>query len=502
MQDPYRLLTSGLIHSLASSLPSQRWFAGKGKQIEKVALFDAVLLSDAGADPTYAACLANVSFASGMPETYFVPIALSRQHLEATQMGESDGVTAYDALGSADFRRRWLELLLGGSALSGNSGRLEFQMSAKAPQLFPELPAVMRAGRGRLSKAEQSNSALIYSDSAGADRFILKMFRRLMPGLNPDLEVTGYITEHTSFRNVPLLTGSVEYVDAAGERMTVAVLQQFVANRGDGWEYTLQYLKHALAQPGDFEDYQHDAELLGGTTASLHVALAMPTQNRDFAPEPITRSDADVWSRSLDESARQATAELRQRIGELPEKLRPLATSVAEALAAPQSIAHIVEGFAGLAAGDVYKIRVHGDYHLGQVLKTEKSFVIFDFEGEPARPLAERRQKTCVLKDVAGMLRSFDYAANTAAVPNGAGPAAAREWEQTVRNGFWNEYRNFIQLAPVMLLPMGRRGARALAAFEFDKAVYELGYEMHNRPTWIAIPLRGLARILKKGVRD
>jgi maltose alpha-D-glucosyltransferase/alpha-amylase len=455
------------------------------------------VLSEAGVDPALVACIMRVELRGGEPEAYFIPVALSTNPLEATRFAHTGRVSVYDAAGVEAFRQRWLELLLGGSTVHGNSGRLEFHSSANLQQLFPELPGVVSARRNRLSKAEQSNSALIYSDSDKTDRFILKLFRRVAVGINPDLEVTGYLTEKTSFRNVPLLAGGVEYVSAADERMSVAVLQRFVANRGDGWEATVSAVRELLSSGAPVSSGQHDIELLGRHTAELHNALATATDNRDFRPEPITAADAAAWTHSLQQSARAASSDLRARLSEVAGEHKELARQIADRLSSSSVIDSVAEGFLALTIG-VYKIRVHGDYHLGQVLKTEDDFVIFDFEGEPARPLSLRRQKTSVLKDVSGMLRSFDYAAHTAAAGSSSRLVAARRWEQNARQLVWDAYKQTIKTAPVRLIPQDAATAEAaLTAWEFDKAVYELSYEMHNRPTWIAIPLHGLARLLK-----
>jgi trehalose synthase-fused probable maltokinase len=233
-----------------------------------------------------------------------------------------------------------------------------------------------------------------------------------------------------------------------------------------------------------------DVRLLGAITGGLHAALASDAGDPDFRPEPIGRDDVRRWA---DEITRELAAPIVRE--QLPAGLGPVAVTVARTLAA-------LDDLSGLTV----KTRVHGDYHLGQVLKTPDGFAIIDFEGEPARPLAERRQKQSALRDVAGMLRSLDYAAH--AVAHGRAEsertgalAALTAWEAAARDALLGGYREAVARSPVPVAPADAGALRAACApFELQKAVYELRYELDNRPTWVAIPLAGISRILARSV--
>jgi trehalose synthase-fused probable maltokinase len=270
---------------------------------------------------------------------------------------------------------------------------------------------------------------------------------------------------------------------------TLAVLQEFVANTGDGWRYVLAALEGrgtAIEQAADplIEDMRRLGEITGG----LHVALASDPSDPDFAPQPVGPADIARWTSGI---ARDLDApDIRRLLARSPALADGAADRVTRALAALDRLAGTV------------KTRVHGDYHLGQVLRTGDGFAIIDFEGEPARPLAERRARQAPLRDVAGMLRSLDYAAHAVAFAATAerarALAALTAWEQRARRAFLGGYRAAAARSPVALLPTAETDlVAACAAFELEKACYELRYEMNNRPDWIAIPLAGITRILR-----
>jgi maltose alpha-D-glucosyltransferase/alpha-amylase len=360
---------------------------------------------------------------------------------------------------------------------------------------------------------EQSNTSVMLGS-----QLIAKSIRHPSRGLNPEFEVAHFLTTRTSFAHTPGLAGWVDYEDADGPVTTVSLLQPFVDNRGDGWQYALDHLRglvDALAgEPpasgaeavearlrelaGDFIE---EMRRLGVVTGGLHAALASDPATAAFAPEPISPTDAERWSRAVVDEARDVVGEAQRRAATLSEADRAALASLVERLP-------ILEGGAlalsMLADGHTHKIRHHGDYHLGQVLKTPGGFVVIDFEGEPARGLEARRDKHCGLRDVAGMLRSFGYAAHAGLAGR---PPADREalagwlgaWERLVGEAFWRGYQDAVRESPAPVVPASEEDARrACAVFELAKAVYELGYELHHRPDWVSIPMAGISRILRR----
>ncbi|HEX2174210.1 MAG TPA: phosphotransferase, partial [Dehalococcoidia bacterium] len=313
----------------------------------------------------------------------------------------------------------------------------------------------------------------------------------------------------TTFRNVPRVYGYFEYTGTAFEG-SLGVVQDFVASRGDGWRYTLDCLEElrrrtlgtaAPAAAGPLGEWLGDnfraIFRLGAVTGQLHRALATGSDPA-FAPEPITAADLDAWIAAIAGSLTENFGQLRRLGQNLPPALRQRA---AEALAREAALRDRIGALRDQVEPGLVKTRYHGDYHLGQVLWTGEDFVILDFEGEPARPLEQRRAKQSPLKDVAGMLRSFDYAAATAALKAGAG-AAPPDWSEWLR--LWQDrtaaeylagYLAEAERSPVPFVPRdpGRRRAW-IEAFAMEKAIYELGYELNNRPDWVPIPLLALGR--------
>lgn len=374
-------------------------------------------------------------------------------------------------------------------------------------------------------RGEQSNSSITYGD-----RFILKLFRKLEPGINPDLEIGRFLTDKSSFEQIAPVVGSIEYQPNGNQPIVLGILQRYVPNEGDAWTYTLDmiedFIEGALASRPDIEGgplgisslldlaeqaipedahetigrYLSDADLLGQRTAELHRALAVSTKP-DFAPEASTM----LYQRSLYQSMRglanQTMQTLRKRMLTMPEAV------AAEAQQVIDMHDQINRRFRDIvdARLKTRRTRVHGDYHLGQVLYTGRDFVIIDFEGEPTRSINERRQKRSPLRDVAGMLRSFHYAAYTALydqqnrgligddVPE---PERwVRHWYQWTAASFLHAY--FTTIDDLSIMPTERSELELLLdIFLLDKAIYELNYELNNRPDWAHIPLRGIIDLM------
>jgi len=375
-------------------------------------------------------------------------------------------------------------------------------------------------------KAEQSNTSVVFGH-----RLILKLFRRLEGGINPDLEIGRFLTERTSFSQIAPVAGAMEYRRTKGQPISLAILQGFVVNQGDAWQYTLDSLAHYLRQamahpvvqappvsrkhllfsieelPGLAEEmigpYMASAQLLGKRTAELHVALASGTDHPDFAPVPFTRA----YQRSLCQSMRNFTIRtlqlLQKRLNCLPDEIREDGRAVLSMKKA------IMERFDLVRSKKISAIRVrcHGDYHLGQVLYTDNDFVITDFEGEPARSLIERRSKRSPIQDVAGMIRSFHYAAHSALLrqvslvprPEDHLPGLwqwAQFWYTWVSVVFLRFYLDGVQGAHLLPEEMGSLKI-LLDAYLLEKAVYEIGYELNNRPEWIKVPIQGILQLIE-----
>ena len=490
-------LVEAAASALARDLPSRRWFGDKARAIAGVTPLDHAALPSTGG----VLALFRVDFAAGTPETYCILLADAAGRRRA-------GVFA-DALEDPLFCAGLVEQIRAGAALPGRRGRFRFKATAALAEILPETPPTSTS-----VKTEQSNTSVTFGGRA-----ILKVFRRVQPGSNPELEITDFLTRSTSFRAAPRLAGSIEYEAGGEEPATLATLHEFVPNRGDVWTALQarlgEYFAVAVTGPdaGGPPDPAFaralaaadakEARTLGELTGHLHMALASATGPPAMVPAPVEPADVRVWQDGMRARLERVLAALAAALDTLPADLREVARQALER--APQ-LTERLSGLEALVQEPVLKIRVHGDYHLGQVLRTDGGFVIVDFEGEPARPLAARRARACALKDVAGMLRSFAYAARAAmlrAAEVGAGDATLAErllpwasaWEEGVRAAFLEGYLGATEQGGAGFLPRSREAFdRVLGVLELDKAIYELDYELNHRPGWARIPLEALLR--------
>jgi alpha-maltose-1-phosphate synthase len=485
--------------SLRETLGSRRWFGGKNRNVS------AVIPLDHAAPPGTTGVLAlfEVVFADQGRERYCIPVA---------PPGTGQGPFA-DAMADPAFCLAMLEAIRSGATLAGERGTFRF---AATPVLAEILPTAPREPRPIAS--EQSNTSVVYDRRA-----ILKLLRRLESGASPELELTDFLTREAAFPDTPRLAGVVAYQVEDAEPVTLALLHEFVPNKGDAWTAALERLGeyYASAVEGRPEESPdpvlvrvlaaadaQEAARLGKLTGRLHRALASAPSAHALGPEPITAGDVASWVDAMLAQLDRAREALATATPSLPPALREAAQRV---VAARARLGYALRGLDTLATGGVMKVRIHGDYHLGQLLRTADGFAILDFEGEPARSLAERRAKQCVLKDVAGMLRSFDYAAQVAlgrrleANPQDARLAErlrpwAETWEKGVRTAFLEAYLGeAARGGEPPLVPVEReRFEWALYAYELEKALYELGYELANRPAWVVVPLLALDRAVAK----
>ncbi len=483
--------------ALPPFLRRQRWFGAKARPMQAVSFIERLRLP-IEVRPTFL-CIVRVQYESGEPDEYLLPLAVAAGADAARLLEFSPGdvlarVANEDALiyetgGDVDTASALLAVIQQRATIEGAGGSIAGVVVD--PGLLVELDPTLTIQRGR---ADQSNTAFFYGD-----RLLLKLFRRLEPGPNPEFEIGSRLTRQ-GFRAIPRVAGGLAFDRPEHGRTAIGVLQQLVANRGSAWDFYLQELGAIVAAPDDLRRQEASldaARQLGVRTGEMHVALAGIAEEA-FTPEPL---DAARLASLLDGMAGRASAVLallRERVDTLPPQSARQADLVltgGEALVRRFSARPHEESFGEL-------IRVHGDYHLGQVLRRrdEDDFVILDFEGEPARPLAERRARQSPLKDLAGMLRSFAYAGQMVLVPTGEADAdrvsrleqVIADWTRQASDRLLEGYREATTGAA--FLPGSPDTFRwLLDRSMLDKAFYELAYELNSRPDWTRIPLSYLA---------
>ena len=431
--------------ALIEFVTSQRWFGAKTRTVTHATEIDRVPLRDT--DPVLDLQLVELRFDTGTHETY--------------QLLTDE---SYDALVDPRHVRELVHMMRMGAKVPGREGVVELAAAAGLAGVGPELRSA------RALDAEQSNTSVVFDDA-----LILKVFRRLAPGLNPELEVLRFLTER-GFENIAPLAGWYAY---GGGRIdaTLGILQAFVADGLDGWELALDTMGDGRG--GVLPHLRR----LGEVTGRLHSTLGSDSDDPTFAPEDTSVEALGLLAATVDEEIARmflglpgdepAVDPIRGRGEEVREKLRQLTSAT--------------------AVGRV--IRNHGDFHLGQTLWTGDDWVILDFEGEPARPFSERRRKHSPLRDVAGMMRSLAYAASVSELVRGVEPPPG--WEERARSAFLDGYGSAVDPS---LVPSGVSLDRLLAVFELEKAVYELRYELDHRPDWVRIPVAGIERLLEQQV--
>jgi maltokinase len=445
---------------LLGTIASQRWFGGKSRDVLDARVLDAGVVS--GEPPILAFAIVEVRYGLQTHDLYHLPLGFrpSGDGWEPKSViAETEGWIVYDAVADPELACGIVDLVRAGERLDLGDARIVFNGVDGLPDGCETV---------RPMGAEQSNSSLVIDE-----RLALKVYRRIEPGMNPELELLRFLT-YRDFPHIAALEGFVSYEGRPLEA-TLAILQRFVPSRGDAWEIALETLG---TDPGWLPGH---ARRLGEVTAAMHNALGSDPTDPHFAPEEPSTEAIALLSASIDEEIEQVFAALRDT-----EALAPVAGRGEEVRDRLRNLAHIGQ------VGRV--IRHHGDYHLGQALWTaEEDWLILDFEGEPARTLSERRRKRSALRDVAGMLRSFAYAASASVIQRGVQPPEG--WEEHCRTEFLAGYLG--QIEPALLPPGEQSIARLLTIFELEKAVYELRYELANRPDWVSIPVAGIVRMLE-----
>ena len=534
-----------------------RWFGGKAKRIRRVNIVESIPIVS-NSDVSYALILA-VRYTEGTQDLYLLPLsfALTRktgkaldefvveglsvkldydwltikakmimeefpQSFIARLYVEEDEGILYDGAYGSKFRDGLLATIARRKKVKAHGGEL-FGLQGRmfrSLQNNRELPST-----SQVIKAEQSNTSILYED-----QFYLKLFRNLKEGINPDREITQFLTEKSGFQHIPPFAGMIEYRRPGFEPINIGLLQGFVQCQGDSWTYTLntlgRYFEEVLSRgkemrevpkgPVSFYDvdipsipsllrelieghYLEMVALLGIRTGEMHLALSSSWEDEDFSPEPFSMLYQRSVFQSMRALLRRVWQALRNNIRNLPEPLQEEGSSL---LGSEQKILTRFQEIVGRKFSAM-KIRIHGDYHLGQVLFTGKDFIIIDFEGEPARSLSERRIKRSPLRDISGMIRSFHYAAHFGLLKEASIRAVdipvlepwADLWYRYVSGVFLKSYLNTTEKASFIPEERGELEIM-LRAFLLEKAVYELGYELNNRPEWVVIPLKGIKNLI------
>ncbi|GAB5374801.1 MAG: hypothetical protein AcusKO_12630 [Acuticoccus sp.] len=492
--------------TLPQFLPLQRWFAAKNERIAGAALTPLATLDDAG---HYALAKIDVDL-GGDTQTYLAPLSVrwGEEHIRAgapklsytlakVRHGARVGALI-DGTFDETLAAELVALMREGSERSGPAGTVAFHGSPALSE-YDELDAPRPLG------VEQSNVSIVFGEQV-----ILKIYRRVREGEQPDVEIARHLTDVARFPNTPALVGTIEAtLEGAQEPAVLAAAFDFVPNQGDAWAAVLEALVRHMEGADLFETEMASeteppiysfplaiGEIAGTRTAEMHLALATDGGNPAFTPEPVTADDLARWARDATAEADAVLGRLAAQLDNLGEEARHDAEAV---LGAREAIAARYAA-AAEAAPSGHKTRIHGDYHLGQVLVAQSDLVVIDFEGEPSRPLAERRAKSAPMRDVAGMLRSFDYASamalarwrDTNEVHGEEARAKALEWRDRTRREFLAAYLATIGADA----PEPGLTEALLDLFTLHKAIYEIGYELANRPTWVRIPLAGVMDVL------
>ena len=425
----------------------QRWYGAKSRAVAHSEVLESVDLRTTS--PRFTLELVELRYETGAHDIYQLV----------------HGEEEIDGLDDPAAARELVHAMRSGLSLQGREGTVEFRPVEGFAGLGRELQ------EARLVGAEQSNTSLVFDDE-----LILKVFRRLEPGINPELEMLRYLTEH-DFEHIAALGGWYAY-SGGPLSATLGILQEFVTDGEDGWELALQDIAD------DPDRFLARVHLLGEVTGEMHTVLGADTGDPAFSPETPSVESLGLLTATVDEEIESVFLALPED----DEQIAPILGRGEEVREQLRMLTH---------AGSVGKvIRTHGDYHLGQTLWSDGDWIILDFEGEPARALIERRRKRSPLRDVAGMLRSFAYVAIAAELERGT--PAPDGWEEQARSQFLDGYLDTVDPS---LMPAGSLAIeRLLAVFELEKAVYELRYEMNNRPEWIAIPVAGIVRMLAEEV--
>jgi maltose alpha-D-glucosyltransferase/alpha-amylase len=523
---------------LPAYLPQCRWFGGKARTVQRMRVAETV---DIHGVPRHAYLLViEVSYTEGLPELYMLPLAFATGDEEGSiRTTGPRGVIAniavenkvgilYDAVYGEPFRQALFRLFARRKRVRAGEDELHFPVNAAYEALVGDQ---QEAQTSKVLSAEQSNTSLVFDG-----KLFLKLYRKVDTIANPDVEINRFLSEKAGFEYIPRFLGSIELRKASGASLTLGILQELVPNQGDAWEYigdvVQRYFERVLQQrhqevhlpmidslvePVRFQRDARDVAgtdrrgvrgthpLLGQRTAEMHIALASEPNEKGFELDPYSLHYQRSLFSSLQSLVRGTYQTLDKRLKNLPEQVRPRPKRCSTCVPTCSRRSNA----STRTRSRPVKTRTHGDYHLGQVLFTGKDFTILDFEGEPARPFSERRLKRSPLRDVAGMVRSFHYAAFYGLIQN---PAVrpedvpyletwAEQWFHYVSGFFMQAYLERTKGSP--FIPANQEDFDILMqTFLLEKAIYELGYELNNRPDWVRIPLRGIKYIMQRYLNE
>jgi maltose alpha-D-glucosyltransferase / alpha-amylase len=495
-----------------------RWFGSKARTFRDLKVVEQLpISSNAGGAQLW---FIEISYLDAPTETYAIPVRIASDdvargvsqnapHAIIARFGGSDGAILFDAIWDPTFRSQLFEAIARRQAMKAQAGDF---VGVIASRFDADQTAI--SGDSKVVSGEQSNSSMLFDN-----KFFLKLYRKIEDGLNPDVEINRFLTERTDFPNVPAFVGSIEYRRAKAEPAVVCMLQRAAVNEGDVWTRSVdavgRYYERVLERKADLQNesaplgvlldeliggvYPEKVKLIGQRTGELHLALASCPDDPAFRPEPFNAMAQRSVYQTMRTTLRRTFTLLEKKLPDLSAAFRDEAKEV---LTAEQEILTRERRLLDRRTSAA-KIRIHGDYHLGQLLYTGKDFVILDFEGEPARALSERKLKRSALRDVAGMMRSFQYAAYSALWQ----PAMRKEdvpflerwadvWYRQMSSVFLQSYLNTTTGA--IFIPKNSEDLQImLEAYLLDKAVYEIGYELNHRPSWVVIPIRGIKHILQ-----
>lgn len=501
--------------ALPHFVAAQRWSGAKGKLIQRVVISDYAEWDNA--DYKWLVALVSIEGAAGGPLTCFLPLALAWEKGDEERLHAMSPTTVAkvrqqahvgilgDAFADGAFCRAMVQAIGERQTLPSDQGIISFSPTSAFAALAGEVFANLTV---RMPGTQGSNTAVVLGE-----QLFLKGYRHLQTGTHPEFEIGRFLTDVAKFPNTAPVLGVVEYQGNDGVNMTLALLQCYVKNQGDCWSYTLDYLGRVLeecrtaVEPFEPAAQAHGAYLvlmrtLGQRTGELHNALGTVTGDSAFDPEPVTHTDLADWIQRVQAEAVATLNLLEHQEKELAESVREIAQTLLTQRKALEDRLQIC------ISGQIktFKTRYHGNYHLGQVLLTQNDFVFSGFEGEPARPFAERRHKHSPLRDVAGMLRSFNYVAYAALAHVSAERPTdlakfeplLRDWEAEVGRVFLAAYDEAVRSSGLFAPDASLRGL--LDLFLLEKALYEVRYELDNRPDWVVIPLRGILSLLQPAV--
>ncbi len=531
-----RQARSELVRRLPAFLVGRRWFGGKARRMLGVRLLDAIPLTKR---PHAFLVILQVRYAGGPPERYLLPLSFVRRDsangpipgsIVASVTADRGDFLCAEGFGDPETQQRLLTLVTRGRRVRGIHGTIAGEPGRALGRFLTKHPEADLLRDCRVLGKEQSNTSLLYGNA-----LFCKIFRKLEEGIQPDIEMVRFLSEKAGYVNVPRFAGWIEYRRKGRRPIAVGSAQEFVPSRGDGWDYVLTLLARyfdrvrslrdggrrrppapgspfdvvasrppALPQDLIGRDALHMAALLGTRTGELHLALASDRRDPAFAPAPSTAAYQRALVRGQVTRAATTFRLLRGSLKRLPAGVKKEAQAALRL--GSESLARIRTIGTGRLPG--IRIRCHGDYHLGQVLYTGNDVIIIDFEGEPAKSLRARRAKHPPFRDAAGMMRSFHYAAYAGLFRQGGRGRRvaslgqwAEAWYSAMATSFLRAYLGALTGSP--LLPEDRAAAtRWIKIFFLDKALYEVAYELNNRPAWLRIPLSGIRQAIARGRSD